>query len=1220
MTEPQVDQEPRPSEDPQRLHGPGGIVSRQPGTGAADSAASPGPARRGVLAGALAAALAGATGTGALAGPAHATGNGTQTAVRGGAAGAGAVFPAFDVPRYRTTVDGESLQVGRVDRPVAPGIVLTSFDTFGRAGWLRVHVLNADLGRAGVGVGLVAGEVSQARALTTASDAQGAVAAVNGDYFDITETYAAEGPEISGSALRKGTGTTGTVAAVGVDRIARLADLALAGTVTVAGTAYPLAALNSPVQDANGVAVFTPLWGPGNRTLVAGKGPWTELVVSGGRITAVRDAVTTTPVPDDGVIVVAEGTSAGPLGRAVVGDAVSVAFRPRTDAPVPLATALGSGAVLIRGGVLTEFDASTSHDELKPRTAIGMLDDGRRVLLVAVDGSANFSGGLGYDDMAALMSRLGARDALMLDGGGSTEIVARHAGDTGVDVVNTPSDGAERPVPNGVGLFGATGSGALRGLDVRPGADRVVPGLTLDVTAAGFDETWSPVAIGRHPVRWSTEPSSLGKVADGVLRAGRPGTGTLRAASGRAGGSRPLRVVGTLHRLAFVERAVTIEPGASASVSLVGYDADGFGAPVAARDVTLDSDSAVLTVVKERDGSLTVTGDTGADGKATTVVATVQGVTASLPVTVGLVDKALAGFEAGEAGETWTALAAKGTASVAFVDAPGRPGATTDNRALRLTYDFTGQTGTSAAYAVAGPEIPLPAGTRKLALWVNGDGQGHWLRAMIYSQGTTNVPFTFATVVDWTGWRRVTADVPNGYSAPLTLRRVYLAETSQTNKNAGALEFDLLDALVGQGTDTAAPPRPDPYVIEQGTVPEGRWTFAVLSDLHVSAAAGLDSFSGRQAAKALDQAVAAGPDFLLINGDFVDDDDPADFALANGLLRDHVPAGLPVYWTPGNHEAGLSATGGLDAFTTATGRPNRQIFDHKGTRFVLLDSHTGDMRTSDWDQVPLLRAELDRAARDLSVTGVVVSFHHPLVDPSGAAASQLSDRLEADLVKSWLADFRERSGKPVALFTGHAHTASVNRVDGVLEVTTPAVGKTPYSSPDQGGFFGWMHVAVDRRPARIRAGLPSPATREWLRAESRPLIDAVELSAPDRIAVGARGAVSATGATSEFGLVFPLRFPATVTWHGGGLKVVVASSSGDTAVSSSAGGTDARTAASGAVSPAVNAAVRAARGDGRTLAVLDTGTGTLTAVRAGTLRLSVTSGGLTAEREITLGS
>ncbi|SHM95128.1 3',5'-cyclic AMP phosphodiesterase CpdA [Actinacidiphila paucisporea] len=1142
-----------------------------------------GMTRRGLIVGAVAAAgvatgVAGGGGTAFAAGDEHGGGPNGQAPGKGAA--------GFRPPAYRLTVDGESVLSSRVDHPVAPGIALTSFDVFGRTGWLRAHVLNADLGEASVD--LVADKVSDPRPLKGATDAQHAVAAVNGDYFDITETFAAEGPEIQGGRLRKGTNRSSTVMAVGADRVARLADLMIAGTVTVAGAEQPLAALNSPSTPADGVAVFTPLWGHGDRTLLQDPGPYTELVVVGGLVTAVNARITAAPVPADGLIVLGRGAAAGQLAGTRVGDAVSVDFAPRSDAPGALRMALGSGSVLVNGGTPVDFPPSTGNDAPKPRTAVGWPAGGHRLLLVAVDGSSNVSAGLSFDDMARLLAQLGADEAFMLDGGGSTEIVARRPGDTAVGVVNTPSDGAERPVPNGVGLFGRPGSGRLTGLDVRPQADRVVPGLTVDVAVAGYDEAWGPAATSGHQVGWTAEPGSLGKVGDGVFRARRSGAGVLRAHAGGAEGEHGLRVLGDLHRLAFTDRTVTLDPGATVTVALTAYDADGFDAPVAPRDVALDYDTSVITVVAGKDG-LTVTGAADAGGRSATLTATVQGVAARLPVTVGLIDVALADFEPGD---TWTALAARGTASVSVVAAPDRPGAAADNSALRLAYDFTGQGSTSAAYAVRAPgPITLPAGTKKLALWVNGDGNNHWLRAMLSSQGTTNVPFTFATAVDWTGWRRVVGDIPAGFSDPVTLLRLYIAETSQTSKNAGRLDFDGLTAQVGQQPDLAEPPQPDPYVVEQGELPDRRWTFAVLSDLHISAAAGLDSFSGRQAVAALGQVVAAKPDFILINGDFVDNNTPADFDLADGLLRDHVPAGLPVYWTPGNHEAGLSATGGLDTFLSVTGRPNKQILDHKGTRFILLDSHTGDMRTSDWSQVPLLQAELAKAADDRSVTGVVVSFHHPLHDPSGAEASQLSDRLEAGLLQRWLADFREQSGKPVALFTGHAHTASVSRADGVLDVTTPAVGKTPYSSPDQGGFFGWMHIGVEPHPARIRAGRPSPETRDWLQAESRPLIDGIDLSAPGQLAPGASAPVVATGLTSEFGLRFPLRFPASVTWSGSRGLAVAASSS----------------------------EARSARREPATLAVLDLTTATLAAVRSGHVTLTVTAGGLSASSDVTLG-
>jgi hypothetical protein len=211
----------------------------------------------------------------------------------------------------------------------------------------------------------------------------------------------------------------------------------------------------------------------------------------------------------------------------------------------------------------------------------------------------------------------------------------------------------------------------------------------------------------------------------------------------------------------------------------------------------------------------------------------------------------------------------------------------------------------------------------------------------------------------------------------------------------------------------------------------------------------------------------------------------------------------------------------------------------------------------------------------------VVVDHHPPSDPSGGDASKLSDPLEAGLLRRWLADFRESSGKQVALYSGHAHTAAVNRTDGVLEVNSPSVGKQPYGAADRGGFFGWQLVGVQRDPERLRPGSPDPESLEWLRAEVRPVIDGIELSAPERLPAGTEAVVAATGITSEYGMRFPLRFPASVTWSGsGGMRIA----------------RDAR---------GVGEAARA-RG---TIAVLNLTTMKLDGVRSGRSRLSVASGG-----------
>ena len=82
-----------------------------------------------------------------------------------------------------------------------------------------------------------------------------------------------------------------------------------------------------------------------------------------------------------------------------------------------------------------------------PRTAMGRTSDGD-VWMVAVDGRQEISVGATLDELAKVMQRLGCTDAVNLDGGGST---CMHL--MGV-TVNRPSDGVERPVSNGVMVFG----------------------------------------------------------------------------------------------------------------------------------------------------------------------------------------------------------------------------------------------------------------------------------------------------------------------------------------------------------------------------------------------------------------------------------------------------------------------------------------------------------------------------------------------------------------------------------------------------------------------------------------------------------------------------------------------------------------------------------------------------------------------------------------------
>ena len=112
----------------------------------------------------------------------------------------------------------------------------------------------------------------------------------------------------------------------------------------------------------------------------------------------------------------------------------------------------GSNVLLERGKIVVESESSFSKTR-HPRTAVGIGADGKTLILVVVDGRrAKTAVGMSLTELAQLMQSLGCRDALNLDGGGSSEMVMRNPQSGVLQVLNAPSDGRERAVANVLGV------------------------------------------------------------------------------------------------------------------------------------------------------------------------------------------------------------------------------------------------------------------------------------------------------------------------------------------------------------------------------------------------------------------------------------------------------------------------------------------------------------------------------------------------------------------------------------------------------------------------------------------------------------------------------------------------------------------------------------------------------------------------------------------------
>ncbi|TCN39741.1 calcineurin-like phosphoesterase family protein [Kribbella orskensis] len=1048
---------------------------------------------------------------------------------------------ASDIPDVAIAPPGEGIITRREDTPVAPGVSYTSFDRLDARGWLRGDILVADLDAGGVTVDyLNPGTVSGREVLSQQVARKGAIAGVNGDFFDINDTGAPLGIGIErdadGGAGRFVNGPAAghnETAVIDKNGLGRIAQVFLEGTATDDDASkVDLTNLNSPSVNSGGIGLYTPQWGEAARTrTVDGLPTVREVILRDGVVVSSATTPATTPLAANELALVGREAGATALTAFEPGDKVEVKYGPRADA-ADVAVGLSGNIQLARDGQILNVDDTALH----PRTAIGFSADGRRMVLLTVDGRMVDSRGLTEKELARLMLDLGSDDVLNLDGGGSSTMLKRSPGEATPEVVNKPSDGSERLTPNGLGLLPVKGSGRLKGFRIEATgtaaeladtditrSSRVFTGLSRVLTARGHDETYAPAPGTPY---WSVG-SNANVTGQGIVTGRRAGDVIVTAANGTARGRFPMTVLGTPIRLAPSSKQVSL-PDATAKgfFTVSGFDADGFSTWVEPRDVKLTFDPALVKVVAWGNGF--DVSAVGADAVSTVVTAKVGDLTTQLSVTAGLSSEVV-----DEVDDTtrWQANAVPvGAATASRSAAEGHDG----GQAIALDYSLTGSTATRAAYLSQTPQQTLPGQPQKLGAWVYGDGKGAWLRANAYdAAGGAAQTLNLAAAVDWTGWKYVEADIPPGLTMPLRFWRIYVVETVPTRQYSGRIVIDDL-TVRGAPPVTVTPSAKvvDPMVVTDGTATGGgRWKFAVMSDAQFTADDPESDFV-KQARRTIREALAQNPDFLVINGDFVDRGFSNDVALAKKIIDEEVAGKVPVHYVPGNHES--YGPGDLSEWKKVFGEPT-STFDHKGTRFVLRDSSLGSLRAGGFDQILDLRKQLDDAARNPEIHNVVMMAHHPIDDPSPTQNSQLGDRKEADLLVRWLADFRASTGKGAAYMAAHAGTFAATRIDGVLLPLTGNSGKGPAAAPDAGGFTGWALVGIDPSAREAAAGERhwSAPERSWFQLELRPHVDSLELAAPTSLRSGTSAPAAATVVQENRRV--PVSFPVSADWWGSSL-------------------------------------------------------------------------------------
>lgn len=350
--------------------------------------------------------------------------------------------------------------------------------------------------------------------------------------------------------------------------------------------------------------------------------------------------------------------------------------------------AIGGQYHIVKNGENTQ----DANDPVKyPRQTLGLTADGKLILMTADGSNAPKSIGLTMWEQAEVMRSLGCVEAIHLDGGGSATYTSKQVGSDSLQIVNTPSDGAERNVSNSLMVVStAAPDGTFDHANLAVDNAYVTPNSIVRVTATGSDSTGAITEIPED-ISWKLEDSKMGIVVDGVFKSnGTEGDAVVQMMyNGKIVGKTTIHVV-TPTAIRLNSSIINVPYGKSIKLNVKATVNDGVN------EVAYNEGEIKLSLSNEKIGTLSgfnFTANDGTSGLSQAIITAsyLNGkVTGEANITLGRGSEIIEDFEDGEFSYTFSPNYNKGeTGSVELVTTETgmvRSG----NYAMAVNVDFSG--------------------------------------------------------------------------------------------------------------------------------------------------------------------------------------------------------------------------------------------------------------------------------------------------------------------------------------------------------------------------------------------------------------------------------------------------------------------------------------------------------------------------------------------------
>ncbi len=339
-------------------------------------------------------------------------------------------------------------------RVLAPGVALTT--TSDRRVPLRTYVLWIDPAQgASIGMTMAHGGLGALQQTSEMAREAGALAAVNGDLGSTISARPVHPFALNGELVQTSPvlGAMFSISSDGSMRIGR-PDQSVSVTQLSTDETWTIATWNHGRPTPGEITAHTDIGGTAEAprpftcsARLLPSGPSTATDVGSARTYSVDQAgcFAGRLQPEGGVVLSAVPTTeeATFIRSLIAGEDMRIDWSLGWPG---LTDGIGGSHILVQDGVNALHSCSGAICSRNPRTGIGLMPDGR-IVLVVVDGRQQGSVGMSLPEFASFFLRMGATSAMNLDGGGSSAMAIKG------QVVNDPSDGFERAVTNAILIY-----------------------------------------------------------------------------------------------------------------------------------------------------------------------------------------------------------------------------------------------------------------------------------------------------------------------------------------------------------------------------------------------------------------------------------------------------------------------------------------------------------------------------------------------------------------------------------------------------------------------------------------------------------------------------------------------------------------------------------------------------------------------------------------------